>query len=77
MEQTKCQKCRSVTRTGLTYTEAFTTLITCALQLMTESVTDDASLQAIPAAYLAYANSVLWRYEILSGILAGIFLIKY
>ena len=29
------------------------------------------------AAYQAYADSVLWRYEILSGIIAATFLIKY
>ena len=41
-------------------------------QLMTESVIDDALLQAMM--YQAYADSVLWRYEILSGILAVTFL---
>jgi len=34
-------------------------------QLMTESIIDDALLQAMP--HQAYADSVLWRYGILSG----------
>ena len=43
---------------------------------MTESVSDDALLQAIPHNQ-AFADLVLLRYKILSTILAATFLIKY
>ena len=43
----------------------------------TESVLSDISFASSHAAYQADADSVLWRYEILSDILAVTFLIKY
>ena len=48
-------------------------------QLMTESVINDALLQAMPHIKhrACHADSVLWWYDILSDILATTFLIKY
>jgi len=45
--------------------------VTHQLRAMTKSVIDDALLQAV--SHIKHADSVLWRYEILSGILPATF----
>ena len=44
-------------------------------QMVNESVIDDALLQAMPR--IKHMLTILWRYEILFGILVVTFLIKY
>jgi len=54
------------------YTCTGTFITLSSASAMTDSVIDDFSSSRV--AYQAYADSVLWRNEILSGILAATFL---
>jgi len=79
MEQTICQKCRPITR--LRYMH-MVRLRHSAVALHWWCTTDDRKrcrwhFASSHASYQAYADSVLWRFEILSGILDVTFLIKY
>jgi len=75
LEQTKCQKCRPITGIHAQGYDTRQLWVIDDAQLMTENVIDDALLQAM--LHINYTNSILWRYEILSGILTATFLMKY